>query len=123
MSGAKPAECPVSHLRNCEVSGFAPAKCAKCEMSSRKGGRRHGVRSQRRKNDVPDGDIRGHWYLDLEPEDEDFETHWRVKSTGKKIEKDKALLVSTQTGFEMIRDPDVLIASLCWADNAACETE
>jgi len=32
--GAKPAECPVSHLRNCEVSGFAPAKCAKCEMSS-----------------------------------------------------------------------------------------
>ena len=24
--GAKPAECPVSHLRNCEVSGFAPAK-------------------------------------------------------------------------------------------------
>eukprot|EP01044_Picomonas_judraskeda_P022974 COSAG03_NODE_5893_length_1154_cov_4.021801_2_plen_96_part_00 len=54
------------------------------------------------KNDVPDGDIRGHWYLDLEPEDEDFETHWRVKSTGKKIEKDKALLVSTQTGFEMM---------------------
>ena len=39
------------------------------------------------KNDVPDGDIRGHWYLDLEPEDDDFETHWRVKSTGKKIEK------------------------------------
>ena len=55
------------------------------------------------KNDVPDGDIRGHWYLDLEPEDEDFETHWRVKSTGKKIENDKALLVSTQTGFEMIK--------------------
>ena len=41
--------------------------------------------------------------IDLDPEDEDFGTHWRVKSTGEKIEKDKTLLVSTQTGFEMIK--------------------
>ena len=68
------------------------------------------------KNDVPDGDIRGHWYLDLEPEDKDFETHWRVKSTGKKIAKDKALLVSTQTGFEMIKSRlcvGALMTGLC----------
>ena len=37
VSGAKPAECPVSHLRNCEVSGllmtWRHARCAAAEKS------------------------------------------------------------------------------------------
>ena len=33
VSECETVECPVSHLRKCEVSGFAPSKCSKCEMS------------------------------------------------------------------------------------------
>ena len=51
---------------------------------------------------MPDGDVRGHWFIDLAEDDPDYAECWKLRSTGEKVKKAKNLLVSTQTGFEMI---------------------
>ena len=55
------------------------------------------------RNDVPAGDITGHWFITLPPEDPDHLTHWKVKKTGEKVLKSKSFTVSTQDGFEIIK--------------------
>ena len=51
--GAKPAECPVSHLRKCGVSGFTPAKLRSvCERRGGAAGGSPGMRSKPRKRSI-----------------------------------------------------------------------
>ena len=54
------------------------------------------------RNDVPVGDVSGYWTFSLEPEDPQYESHWRLED-GTRVVKDPLFTMCAEDGFNVIK--------------------